>query len=117
MIPLILRAVREYRYARPGDYRAWPGPNSNTFVAAVMASVPRIATNLPPTAIGKDYPYNGRWYGLTPSGTGLRVTLGGYAGLTVGWAEGVEINILGAVWGLDIRRPAVKLPALGRIGV
>lgn len=117
MIPLILRAVRDYRYARPGDYRAWPGPNSNTFVAAVMASVPRIATNLPPTAIGKDYPYDGRWYGLTPSGTGLRVTLGGYAGLTVGWAEGVEINILGAVWGLDIRRPAVKLPALGRIGV
>src|SRR5215211_6787592 len=57
------------------------------------------------------------WPGPTPSGTGLRLTLGGYAGLTVGWVEGVEVIILGAVAGLDVRRPAVKLPGLGRLGV
>ena len=117
MIPLIARAIRDYRYPRPGDYRAWPGPNSNTFVAAVMSAVPGIRAPLPPTAVGKDFPYDGRRFGPTPSGTGLRLNLGGYLGLTIGWVEGVEINVLGAVWGLDLRRPALKLPALGRVGV
>ena len=117
MIPRIDRAIRDYRYPRPGDYRAWPGPNSNTFVAAVMGAVPGIRAPLPPTAVGKDFPYDGRRFGPTPSGTGLRLNVGGYLGLTLGWVEGIEINVLGAVWGLDLRRPGLKLPALGRIGV
>jgi hypothetical protein len=71
---------------------------------------------LPPTAIGKDYPYDGDMFGLTPSATGVRISLGGYLGLTIGWVEGIEINFLGAVFGIDLRRPAVKLPALGRLG-
>jgi hypothetical protein len=79
--------------------------------------VPELKTTLPPTAIGKDYPYDGGWYGWTPSGTGVRLTLDGYFGLTLGWVEGLELNILGAVLGLDLRRPAIKLPGLGRIGV
>ena len=29
----------------------------------------------------------------------------------------VEVNLLGGVGGLDLRRPAVKLPGLGRVGV
>ncbi len=117
MIPSIRATVAGYRYGHLGDYRAWPGPNSNTFVAAVMAAVPAITATLPPTAIGKDFPYDGHWFGWTPSGTGLRLNLGGYLGLTVGWIEGVEVNLLGAVAGLDLRRPAIKLPALGRLGV
>ncbi|NEW86125.1 DUF3750 domain-containing protein [Rhodopseudomonas sp. WA056] len=116
MIPKIEAAVKGYRLAAYGDYRAWPGPNSNTFVAAVMAAVPELRTTLPPTAIGKDYPWDGGWIAWTPSGTGVRATLGGYLGLTLGWIEGVEINLLGAVLGLDLRRPAIKLPGLGRIG-
>ena len=117
MLPRIRRAVAEYRYARPGDYVVWPGPNSNTFVAAVMAAVPEIRATLPATAVGKDFPYDGRWIGRTPSGTGLRINLGGYLGLTVGWVEGVEINVLGGVAGIDLRRPGIKLPALGRVGI
>jgi hypothetical protein len=35
----------------------------------------------------------------------------------IGWVEGLEINLLGAVAGLDWRRPAIKLPAIGRIGI
>jgi hypothetical protein len=31
--------------------------------------------------------------------------------------EGIEVNILGAVAGVDIRRPALKLPGLGRFGI
>ena len=117
MLPRIKAAIETYRYPRPGDYRAWPGPNSNTFVAAVMDAVPEMRASLPPTAIGKDFPYDGRWFGRTPSGTGLRLNLGGYVGLTLGWVEGIEVNLLGAVAGLDLRRPGIKLPALGRIGV
>jgi uncharacterized protein DUF3750 len=116
MIPKIRAAVENYQLRSYGDYRAWPGPNSNTFVAAVLGAVPELQTTLPPTAIGKDFPYNGDMFALTPSGTGARFTLGGYLGLTVGWVEGVEINFLGAVFGIDVRRPAVKLPGLGRLG-
>jgi hypothetical protein len=116
MIPTIKATIESYRYVRSGDYRIWPGPNSNTFVAAIMQAVPEMTASLPPTAIGKDFPYNGRWIGLTPSRTGVRVNLGGYLGITVGWYEGLEVNIMGAVAGVDLRRPALKLPGLGRLG-
>ena len=108
---------RTTSFAAYGDYNAWPGPNSNTFVQAVLDAVPELKTVLPPTAIGKDYPYRGEWFGLTPSGTGAYASLGGYLGLTIGWVEGLEINFLGAVLGLDIRRPALKLPGIGRLGM
>jgi hypothetical protein len=116
MIPRILAAVESYQPRGYGDYRAWPGPNSNTFVTAVLASVPELRATLPPTAIGKDFPYDGGMFGLTPSRTGVRFTLDGYLGLTFGWVEGIELNFLGAVFGIDLRRPAIKLPGLGRLG-
>ena len=116
MIPRILTAVEGYEWRAYGDYRAWPGPNSNTFVTAVLAAVPELQAALPPTAIGKDFPYDGDVFGWTPSGTGVRVSFGGYLGLTIGWVEGIEINFLGAVFGIDLRRPAVKLPGVGRVG-
>jgi hypothetical protein len=116
MIPKINAAVDGYQLRSYGDYRAWPGPNSNTFVTAVMSAVPELRATLPPTAVGKDFPYDGEMFGWTPSRTGIRLTLGGYLGLTVGWVEGVEINLLGAVFGLDLRQPAIKLPGLGRLG-
>jgi hypothetical protein len=100
-----------------GDYRPWPGPNSNTFVQAALDAVPEIKAVLPPTAIGKDYPYRGEWVGFTPSGTGVFATLGGYVGLTIGWVEGVELNFFGGVLGFDLRRPALKFPGLCRIGM
>jgi hypothetical protein len=116
MIPLIREAIRSYAYPNIGDYRAWPGPNSNTFVAAIIAAVPGMRAALPPTAVGKDFPIDRRWVGLTPSRTGIRCTLGGYFGFAVGWVEGLEISLLSAVVGIDIRRPAIKLPGLGRLG-
>jgi hypothetical protein len=117
MIPRIQAAIDGYAWRNHGDYRAWPGPNSNTFIAAVLDAVPEMRVSLPPTAVGKDYPYDGRWLRMTGSGTGFRLTFGGYAGVTIGWVEGVEVNILGGVAGIDIRRPAVKLPGLGRLGL
>ncbi len=38
-------------------------------------------------------------------------------GVKLGWVEGVEFNFLGLVAGLDLRRPALKLPGFGRLGV
>ena len=117
LIPRLQAAIDVYKFRNVGDYQAWPGPNSNTFVAAVLGATPEIGAALPPTAIGKDFPYDGRWLRRTPSGTGVQLTLGGYAGFTVAWVEGIEVNILAAVAGIDIRRPAIKLPGLGRIGI
>ena len=117
LIPKMQAAIAGYAWRNRGDYRPWPGPNSNTFVAAVMASVPGMRASLPPTAIGKDWQPRDRVLSWTPSRTGVRVSLGGFAGITVGWVEGLEVNVLSLVAGLDIRRPALKLPGWGRIGV
>ncbi len=117
LIPKIRAVVESYRFRAYGDYSPWPGPNSNTFVQAALDAVPELKAVLPPTAIGKDFPYHGEWIGRTPSGTGVFASLGGYVGLTIGWIEGVELNVLGGVLGLDLRRPALKLPGIGRLGM
>ena len=115
LIPKIEAAVQSYQYDRAGDYRVWPGPNSNTFVASVLRAVPELGAELPPNAIGRDFrplPYAG----LSDSRTGIEVNLWGLFGVKVALDEGVEVNVLGLVAGLDLRRPALKLPAFGRIG-
>jgi len=117
LIPKIRSVVESYRFRAYGDYSPWPGPNSNTFIQAILDAVPELNAVLPPTAIGKDYPYHGDWYGFTPSRTGVFASLGGYLGLTIGWIEGLELNFFGGVVGLDIRRPALKLPGVGRLGL
>jgi uncharacterized protein DUF3750 len=117
LIPRIQYVIENYKFRSLGDYSPWPGPNSNTFVQAVLDAVPELKAVLPPTAIGKDYPYEGEWLGVTPSRTGIYVSLGGYLGLTVGWVEGIELNFFGAVLGVDVRRPALKFPGIGRLGL
>ena len=117
LIPKIRSVIESYKFGAYGDYHPWPGPNSNTFVQAALDAVPELNAVLPPTAIGKDYPYRGEWYGLTPSRTGIFLNLAGYLGVKIGWVEGIELNLLGGVIGIDLRRPAIKLPAVGRLGV
>jgi hypothetical protein len=116
LIPKVEAAIAGYQYSRPGDYRIWPGPNSNTFVASVLRAMPELETTLPPNAIGKDFrpaPY----VGLTDSQTGIEASLFGVVGVKLGWVEGLELNFLGLVSGLDLRHPGVKLPGFGRIGI
>jgi hypothetical protein len=116
LIPKVQAAIVEYRYNTFGDYRLWPGPNSNTFIAAVLRAVPELAITLPSNAVGKDfraYPYAG----LSDSGTGIEASLYGLLGVKAGWVEGVELNFLGLVTGLDLRHPGIKLPGFGRLGL
>jgi hypothetical protein len=96
-------------------YSAWPGPNSNTFIAYLGRRIPQMRLTLPPTAIGKDYLPFGQWISPTPSGTGYQLSLGGVLGISVARDEGVEINLFGLVAGVDFRRPGLKLPGIGRL--
>src|SRR6266849_5867239 len=73
LIPKVEAAIAAYSYNHYGDYRMWPGPNSNTFTATVLRAVPELATTLPPNALGKDFrahPYVGR----TDSRTGVEAS-------------------------------------------
>lgn len=116
LIPAIMAAIRGYQYRGAGDYRLWPGPNSNTFVATVLRAVPELGATLPPNAVGRDFralPY----LGLTDSATGVEANLWGVFGVKIAWVEGIEVNLFGLVAGLDLRRPGVKLPGFGLIAL
>ena len=81
----------------------------------MLRAIPEVGVILPPNAIGRDFrpwPY----VGLTDSGTGVEVNLWGVLGVKLGWVEGVEINVLGLVAGLDLRHPGMKVPGYGRVG-
>jgi hypothetical protein len=107
------QAIKAYPY---GDtYSVWPGPNSNTFVAHLGREIPELRVTLPSTAIGKDYLPIGRIVSTTPSGTGVQVSLLGLLGVIAGPDEGLELNVLGLVTGIDVRHPALKLPGIGRV--
>jgi len=113
LIPRIDAAARSYPHAN--EYSAWPGPNSNTFVAWITRAVPELAVDLPPTAIGKDY-LGAAILGSAPSGSGVQFSLAGLFALTASGVEGLELNLLGLTFGVNPFDPALKLPLLGRLG-
>jgi hypothetical protein len=115
MIDKIRTAVASYPY--PHQYRAWHGPNSNTFTAYIARSVPELGLTLPANAIGKDFLPGGAVFDAAPSGTGFQISLFGIAGLLVAANEGVEFNFLGLTIGFDFKAPALKIPAIGRLGI
>jgi hypothetical protein len=110
----IEKAIKSYPY--PDTYRSYPGPNSNTFLAHIGREVPALRLDLPANAIGKDYRALGDPLGLSPTGNGVQISLLGLLGLSVGIEEGVEINILGLDFGIDLNSPGLRLPFIGRLG-
>lgn len=115
LIPRIEAAIDAYPHNKPGGYRLWPGPNSNSFVAYVMRQVPEIDAVLPPNAVGRDYITDGAFYHFDPTGD-VNLTLYGLFGVSLGVKSGFEMHVLGLVAGVDFRHPAVKIPAWGRFG-
>ncbi len=113
MIDAIEAAVAAYPWGH--TYRLWPGPNSNTFVAWVARRVPALQLDLPPTAIGKDYLGPATVVGHAPSGTGWQLSLLGLAGVTLAREEGLELNLLGLGFGLDVNDRQLRLPGFGKV--
>lgn len=114
-IPKIQAYVKDYPYK--SYYNVWPGPNSNSFIANIIRNTPELTVELPPNAIGKDWINTGDFFGKSESGSGYQVSLFGVLGLTIGKAEGLEINLFGLTFGFDLFRPALKLPFIGRLGL
>jgi hypothetical protein len=111
LIERIDQAARRYPYG--AEYRAWPGPNSNTFTSWIARAVPELEVDLPSTAIGKDY-LGSSLVGTAPSGSGFQVSLAGVLALSISAVEGVEFNVLGLNFGVG--PGGVKLPMVGRLG-
>ncbi len=114
LLPKLEASISDYQWSEQGTYRIFPGPNSNTFVATVLASVPELKVDMPPTAIGRDFP-NGSWISRAPGG-GIRATLGGIAGMTIGLREGIQVNLVGLVAGIRFHNPAILIPGFGALG-
>ena len=114
MIGEIEAAIASYPYA--DTYRVYPGPNSNTFLAHIGREVPALKLDLPANAIGKDYRPITSPLGISSSGSGVQATLLGLLGVNVGLGEGVEVNLLGLNFGVDLNSPGLRLPFVGRIG-
>lgn len=113
LIDRVEEAIRGYPHA--DVYRTWPGPNSNSFVAAIGRAVPELGLELPPTAIGKDFIPDGGLLARPPSGRGIQLSLWGLAGVTLSPAEGFELNLLGCTFGIDPGDGAFKIPAFGKV--
>ena len=114
LIKKIDKAAKTYPYKN--TYSVWPGPNSNTFIAWIGRLVPELRIDLPPTAIGKDWLGKTKFFSTTPSATGYQFSVLGLFGILIGVEEGLEINVLGLNFGIDVLGMNLRLPGIGRLG-
>lgn len=114
VISKVNNAVLHYPFAN--EYKTWPGPNSNTFIAYIAREIPEMKLSLPSNAIGKDFTGN-QFFTKSPSGTGYQFSLYGYFGIMIALEEGLEINLLGLVYGINPLKLSIKLPGFGDINI
>jgi len=96
-------------------YHAWPGPNSNTFIATLVEGTPGLHAELHHNSVGKDYP-RGIRAGITSSGYGIEADVS-YLGAGIGLRQGVEVHFLQLTAGISLWPPALKIPLIPRIGI
>lgn len=92
-------------------YKAYPGPNSNTFIEKMIREVDGVNAILDHNAIGKEH---GFYAGKTTGGTGLKLQTP-ILGVALGLKEGVEVSMLGFSAGVSIYPPSVRIPFLPKI--
>lgn len=117
LMPKVREAIAGYPFAMAGGYRIYPGPNSNTFVAHVLRTVPELGAVLPPDAVGRDYPTDGSVLRIDEDGRDVHLSYKGLIGMAAGARSGFEVHLFGLVAGIDVVKPGIKLPALGTIGL
>lgn len=110
LIPAVEAAIASYPFAVEGSYCAWPGPNSNSFIAHVLRAAPEIG-RMPATAVGRDF-HPRSMVGWHAGHRSFEVNLRGYLGLAVGRTH-LEVRILGLVGGIDLSTRSVLVPAVG----
>ncbi len=111
-VPCLRRAGPTYP-ARD-RYRAWPGPNSNSFVDAMLRAC-RLTRPMSATAIGKDF-RGLLGVSLARERTGAQVETP-LIGASLGLREGVEVHAFALTVGVDLWPPALLLPfGEGRFG-
>lgn len=115
LIPRFEAAIASYPFAARGNYRLWPGPNSNSFVAYLLRQVPQFGAVMPPNATGRDFAPGLFAHDWSADGRDLHFTLGGVFGISVGAASGFEMHFVGLVAGFDFAHPAIKIPAYGTV--
>lgn len=113
VIALIEQAAKSYPYST--SYSAWPGPNSNTFVAYVLRQVPQFKQALPVTAVGKDYLPQHQFVTEAVSGTGKQFSFYGLLSITLAKQEGFEFNLLGLSMGISPKTKTIQWPGVGAI--
>ncbi len=101
-IDRIEAAVKAYPY--PDTYRAWPGPNSNTFTRVrPRAACPSCGSTCRQRA-RKDW-IPGGIFDRTPSGTGYQLSIAGVFGVQLALEERLRAEPAGAVGGRGPERP------------
>jgi len=99
---------------RASDRRVESGGQTR---AGARCNHPELGLDLSSNAIGKDFLPGGALFAAAPSGSGFQVSLYGLAGILLAADEGLELNILGLNIGIDAAVPALKLPAIGPLGL
>jgi hypothetical protein len=104
--------TKAHDYPHWDRYRAWPGPNSNTFVAWVLREA-GLHYALDPRAIGKDYMgvLGMRRFSRPPCAQVETPVLG----VRISLRDGVEVHLLGLTCGLGWSPLEVYTP-FGRVG-
>jgi hypothetical protein len=99
------RCSTDYPY--PRRYLAWPGPNSNTFIAWVLREA-GIADDMDPRGIGKDF--LGAWgVGGSARPAELRIE-SPVLGLRVRRGVGVELHLFGLTIGVGVNPFTLQTP-------
>lgn len=113
LIPKLYAKVASYPYHNA--YTIWPGPNSNSFVAYLLRQLPEFKATLPTTAIGKDYLVAHPFFATTTDHHGYQISIRGLLGLSISSHSGIELNLLGFVFGISFKPLGLYWPGIGLI--